>query len=125
MILTAKGKKRKLRLQAGVFESVVTDICFHPEYISETAILVRYLLTDAKGNDFNFSEVFHNNERNQRSQKFFDYLVENGIALESFTDFKGCCEKLTLKKNPSKNGVLLSIAEREFISHSRGEDDGF
>jgi len=123
MIISLNTKKRtnKSKLIPGEYDSVVTFFDFHPDYRAETAFLVKYKLTNAKGTVFNFSEIFFNDEKNKRTDHFFKYLEKNGITAEDFRDFQGCKEKLTLKKNPTRDGrIFLSITERVFIAQKAG-----
>ena len=122
MILSFNTKtKTASSLKVGVYDSVVTEIGFHPDYRDEEAILVRYQLTNEIGKTYDYCEIFFNSESNKRSQAFFAYLVKNGIPLEGFTSFKGCHEKLELKKTVRGNRTMLTIADRQFVFHSEGD----
>ncbi len=121
--VTSKPQKGSSHLQVGTYSSVVVDIDFHPDYCAEEALLVKYQLTSDNGRSYDYQEVFLNKESNQRTQCFFDYLIDNGIPLERFTDFKGCKEKITIKKTSRGSRPMLTIDKREFISRAVGDDD--
>lgn len=122
MLLSIKQKKKTpSSLKVGMYDSVVTDIGFHPDYRDKEAVLIKYCLTDENGRTHDYSEIFFNNESNERSQKFFEYLVENDIPLDKYTMFIGCQEKLHLQKTVRGNRTMLTIVERQFISHAEGD----
>ena len=120
--VTSKTQKNSLPLKVGKYDSVVTDICFHPDYCTEEALLVKYLLSDESGKSYNYQEVFFNQESNTRTQAFLDYLINNGIPLENFTDFRGCKEKIALKKTVRGNRPMLTIDKRQFVSHPERDE---
>lgn len=121
--VTSKPKKGSCHLRVGTYNSVVVSIDFDPDYCVEEALLVKYILTDDNGRSYDYQEIFFNQESNVRTQNFFDYLVKNGIPLERFTDFKGCCEKLTIRKTARGNRPMLTIEKREFVSHAAGDEN--
>lgn len=123
--VTSKIKKNSDTLKVGKFDSVVTDICFHPDYCAEEALLVKYQLSDEKGLNYAYEEVFFNKESNLRTQDFFQYLIENGIPLENFTEFKGCKEKISLKKTVRGNRPMLTIDDRKFVSPPERDEKSF
>ena len=107
--------------KSGIYNAECVSIGMHPDYADESAILVKYVLTDENGKIFDFSEVFYNNSFNKRSCEFFDYLEENDIPLDNVDNFIGCTERVTMKKLVRSNKSMLSIVAREFVAHAAGD----
>ena len=106
-----KTTKKNL-LPIGVYDSIVTDVCWAEEYRKHSTIRISYELTDKTGKQFPHSELFRISHPTDRTKEFSDYLEENGII--DWTDFVGCHEKLSIKRDVK--GSFRTIDEREFIS---------
>ena len=104
---------KKTRLCPGVYDSVVISVDYAADYVSEQAIEIHYELTAPDGSVYPFAELFYNDNRIPRTEKFFHHLEENGFSLASLEAFVGTKEKLILKK--SIRGPFLTIEHREVV----------
>ena len=117
--LNARGKT----VPVGTYSSEVLAIGFHPDYANDSAILVKYKLTDTSGKDYPYGEIFYNDIYNDRSRSFFDYLSKNGISMDAIETFVGCKEKVTIKKDAKRFVTHMTIVDREFISRTAGDSN--
>lgn len=103
---------RKKLLPIGDFDGLVTNVDWAEEYRKNSMVRISYQLTDATGKQYSYSELFRISPPTDRTREFSSYLEENGIT--DWTDFTGCHEKLTIKRDTK--GQFRTIDEREFIS---------
>jgi len=109
---------RKPKVILGTHDSVVTDICYDSDYADNDAFRVNYHITTDDGETFDYSEIFYNNEQNERTKAFWDYLEANGINVDNMEAFNGCRERVTIKKRIDRYNVARpSIVYREFVAH--------
>lgn len=107
----ALAPTKSTRLSPGTYHSTVTYIGYADDYVSETAIEVKYDLIAADGSVFPYKEIFYNTDRVPRSRFFFKYLEANGISLDALEEFEGFQETLVIKKSTRRSG-LLTIESR-------------
>ncbi|MBQ9747018.1 MAG: hypothetical protein IJW21_09395 [Clostridia bacterium] len=114
-----KAVTKKPTVKVGIYESKVTSVHWAEDYADETAFEVEYTLTSSNGKKFHHSELFYTLEKspsNERTINFYAYLSQNGLT--DLSEFEGCYEKLTFKKNVHKNRTFVEIVEREFLGKS-------
>lgn len=111
-----KNQKKKSSVPAGKFDSKIVNVADGKNYRSGEAILLTYELT-RNGKTYEKSETFVNSDANPRSKQFFDYLKANGVIIDTYEDFLGICEKLTLEKEVINGYTYTNINpdKREFI----------
>lgn len=107
------SQAKKSGLRTGKYSSRALSVEWAEEYCTGKAIRISYELTSESGAKHDFSEVFYNDPRNERTSEFFDYLEENGVSLDAIDEFVGCKEELVLKR--STKGRFLTIDQRTFI----------
>lgn len=109
---------RRPKAILGTHRSIVTDIFYDPDFADKDAIRIKYRITTDDGKEFDYSELFYNNEHNERTQALFDYLDSNGIDINNVEKFKGCHERITIKKRVDAYNVARpSIVDREFVAY--------
>ena len=92
-----KNQKKKSSVPAGDFDSKIVKVANGKNYKEGEAILLTYELS-RNGKTYEKTETFVNTDANPRSKQFFDYLRDNGVTIDTYEDFLGICEKLTLEK---------------------------
>ena len=117
------NRKKKLKLKPGIYTSTVVNIDFRLDYDDEYAILVEYTVEDDNGNEYPFKETFFNVINNYRTQKFYSYLIDNGISLQNYRTFIGCTEEFILEEIVKDNVPFITIRERKFIAKAGGADE--
>ena len=110
------NQKKKSGIPAGQFDSKVIKVANGKNYKEGEAILLTYELS-RNGKIYEKTETFLNTDANARSKKFFDYLKKNGVIIDTYDDFLGICEKLTLEKEVVNGYTYININpdNREFI----------
>lgn len=107
---------KKESVRPGSYTSKVVSVSWDEDYIEEAMLLILYQLTDKDGKTFPFNERFFNITNNERTERFLDYLSENGVD-DIFCDYVGKEESVVIKKVPQENGrVFLNIVQRDFIN---------
>ena len=112
----SKAVAKKPSIKVGVYESKATSVHWAEDYTDETAFEIEYTLTSSDGKKSHYSELFYTLEKspaNERSIEFYTYLSENGLT--DLSEFEGCSEKLTFKKNVHRNRTFVEIVKREFL----------
>ena len=112
-----------MKLKPGIYTSTVVNIDFRLDYDDEYAILVEYTVEDDNGNEYPFKETFFNVINNYRTQKFYSYLIDNGISLQNYRTFIGCTEEFILEEIVKDNVPFITIRERKFIAKAGGADE--
>ena len=113
----------KPKIILGTHNSIVADIFFDPDYADDSAIRVNYHVTTDEGEEFNYSELFFNIADNDRTKAFCDYLADNGIEIQNLSAFRGCHERITIKKRVDyHNTAHPSIIDREFVAHPEADN---
>ena len=99
-IIYKKNKSVAKHAPVGTYCSEVCSIGFHPDYADEEAIQVKYKITNLDGVKFDYEEVFWNDDNNERSTQFFDYLEELGVPKreDGLPDLQGFEEEIELKR---------------------------
>ena len=114
---TSDTTPKKPKVSPGTYSSIVTNAEWDQEYVEGTAFRVEYSLTDSVGNTYEYSEIFFNTERNQRTANFLAYLCDHGISTEDISGLVGVKEELDIRKAPRQGRSLLTIVEREFVAN--------
>ena len=111
-----KNQKKNPPVPVGQFDSKIIKVANGKNYKEGEAILLTYELI-RNGKTYEKSETFLNTDANERSLKFFNYLKTNGVVIESYKDFLGICEKLTLEKEVVKGHTYtnINLDKREFV----------
>lgn len=107
------GKKKNL-IPSGEYTSVVVSVEWNDEYDVEEVLDVVYEVTDATGKTYQLKERFYNDDYNDRTAEFDEYLKSNGIR--RYDDFIGCTEEILVKKKLVHHSPMSSIVERKMIS---------
>ena len=101
------------RLPEGVYDSVVTEVRWADGYDDpHEAYEVIYEITDESGNTYRHREIFKNNASSDRTNKFEDYLTDNGV--QNLNDFVGRREKLAFSYVKVNGNEFFNITDREF-----------
>lgn len=119
-----KTKKTRTIIKPGIYEATVTACGYDDSYAGDGAIRVAYELIGSNGKTFNHSEVFFDNDYNDRTWEFKEHLYDIGITEDNLEDFVGCKERIVVKKIVRNNRALPGIVEREFISFPDGDESG-
>ena len=99
----------------GIYDSVVISVDQAKDYEPGTAIEVTRRLTNAVGKAVTHKETFIiGGYIPERTNDFEDYLDVNGIV--EYSDYVGCEERVTLRKQSTPRGVFTNIVAREFVS---------
>lgn len=124
VIRPASQKRTRDRVKAGSYVSTVDRISYDEDYVDKQAFRIEYTLVNQDGDSISYSEIFHYNDRNERTAQFFDYLEENGIDFneDDLPDLVGLREHVTLKK--SANFSRPIIVERNVISLEQESSNG-
>lgn len=111
-----KNQTKKTSIPTGQFDSKVIKVANGKNYKEGEAILLTYELS-RNGKTYEKTETFLNTDANARSKKFFDYLKKNGVIIDTYDDFLGICEKLTLEKEVINGYTYTNVNpdKREFI----------
>lgn len=111
-----KNQTKKTSIPTGQVDSKVIKVANGKNYKEGEAILLTYELS-RNGKTYEKTETFLNTDANARSKKFFDYLRENGVSIDTYEDFLGICEKLTLEKEVVNGYTYININpdKREFV----------
>ena len=115
MYIVSAQKKRTPKIPVGKYTSVVKSIQYDESYANEEAVRIRYTLTDENGAQYEYSELFHNLDTNDRTVQFFDYLDSAGIANreDGLPDLVGFRETLVIKRRAGYS--IPVIVERDVI----------
>ncbi len=119
-----KTTKSRTAIRPGTYEAIVTACGYDDSYAGDGAFSVTYELTSGNGKKIKHSEVFFDNDYNDRTWAFKEHLYNLGITVENLDDFVGCKERIIVKKIVRNNRALPGIVEREFISFPEGDTDG-
>lgn len=114
--LTKFNTKKKKTLSTGFHFSRVDDVYWSKGFIEGQAIEIKYTITDTDGTEHEFKETFYNDDSNERTNEFFEYLKQHGI--DDINEFVGCTEEVDIRKNATNRGVFKTIYRRKFISKS-------
>ena len=100
----------------GEYDSIVISVDPDKDYEDDTAIKVTRQLTNAAGKQFTHKETFiiGGDCIPDRTIEFEDYLDDSGI--EEYSDYVGCKERVTLRKQSTSRGVYTNIVARVFVS---------
>lgn len=98
----------------GTYDSKITNVVPVDGYDFDERFRIIYELTDVEGNKFKFSEIFFNEEKNTRYNKFVNYLSSNGVQLVDYGSFIGVCEKIKIDFRDK----YLNIVDRTFVGVS-------
>lgn len=111
-----KNQTKKTSIPTGQFDSKVIKVANGKNYREGEAILLTYELS-RNGKTYEKTETFVNTDANPRSKQFFDYLRDNGVTIDTYEDFLGICEKLTLEKEVINGYTYTNINpdKREFV----------
>lgn len=108
-------RKRSKYAGPGDYDSVVISVDQAKDYEPGKAIEVTRQLTNAAGKTITHKETFIiDGYIPDRTLEFEDYLDDNGI--EEYSDFVGCKERVTLRKQSTSRGVYTNIVARVFVS---------
>ena len=114
-----KKSPKKKNIELGVpLKGTVIDVQWAKGYVEGHAYQVVYEIIDSSGNIFKHVETFFNDEDNDRTNDFEDYLKENGIAYPA--DFVGFNVELTFLKEVKNNVVYTNIVQRKMVSTPDG-----
>lgn len=124
VIRPASQKHTRSKIKVGKYVSTVTCIAFDDDYVDNEAFRVEYTLMNQEGTTIAYSELFHFNDRNERTTQFFRYLEDNDITFrdDGLPNFEGVREQITLKK--SANFSIPIIVERSIIVADQESCDG-
>lgn len=111
-----KKQKKKSSIPTGQFDSKIIKVANGKNYKEGEAILLTYELS-RNGKTYEKTETFVNTDANPISKQFFDYLRDNGVTIDTYEDFLGICEKLTLEKEVINGYTYTNINpdKREFM----------
>jgi len=100
MYIVSAQKKRSPKIPVGKYTSVVKSIEYDESYANEEAIRIRYTLTDENGAQYEYSELFHNLDTNDRTVQFFNYsdLANIKYREDGLPDLEGFSETLVIKR---------------------------
>lgn len=108
-----RGTAAKVKLPAGVYDSVVVSVEWSQKYGDEAYEIV-YEITSQDGKVYRHTEIFMCDPDNQRTARFEDYLADNGICdLDEFVDKR---EKLTFGYQKKNGNEFFNIVKREFVA---------
>ena len=106
-------KKGSKGVKPGVYKSETKSVGDPRGYVPGEAFEICYELTDEKGNTAAYREIFFNNDYNERTCEFLDYLAENNIM--ALKDLVGRHEEIEILYTISNNRRHTTIASRKFI----------
>lgn len=114
-VISSVKKNRDYGPPTGKYIAEGKEVAYAEDYADGEAFRVTYTLTNEEGQEFEFSELFHNTEKNERSGQYFDYLEENGIGYseEGLPEVVGLREEVVLKKRVGYSRPV--IVERSII----------
>lgn len=116
MLIIKKSSKSKSlkKAPAGTYESSVKKVSWAEGAENEEAFEIVYDLENADGEKYWHREKFKNTEKNPRTWKFFEYLLDNGI--EDLDDLVGKKEQMVLEEREGYDGnTYVNITARAFI----------
>lgn len=124
-MITAKSFRESLqplpKAKPGTFISEVKDVKDPEGYTPGHAIEIDYELTDKAGKKFFHKEIFHIEYPSSRTYEFNEYLDELGC--DTYQDFIGVNEEVTLEKQVTNKGVYTNIVKRKPL-YEEGDNDG-
>lgn len=113
--LPSKKKGGKNVVRPGKYDSDLKEVKDNPDYETGVAVDIFYELTK-DGKSYPFKETFIIGYYNERTEKFDQYLCDNGVDTSDLANLVGVKEKVTLKKVPTSSGaIFVNIVEREFM----------
>lgn len=107
-----KTGKKVASVKPGTYSAKIVYADYDDDYVAESAFVIKYELTAEDGTTLPYSEVFFSDERNPRTQEFYDYLEDHQIY--TFDDLIGKEEILVIKKTTAGRG-LVTIESRQFV----------
>lgn len=113
--LPSKKKASRSTLKPGEYDSVIDRVEDNTDYETGVAVNIHYRLS-RDGVSYSHKETFIIGYYNERTEKFDQYLCDNGVDTSDLANLVGIKEKLTLKKVPTPSGaIFVNITGREFL----------
>lgn len=99
-VIRSSRKSTSRTIGVGHYVSTVTNIAYHEDYADHEAFRVEYELVDDHGRKHTYSEVFHNDLSNERTEQFAKYIEAIGTKYDEdgLPCIIGLRESIVLKK---------------------------
>ena len=121
MFTVGKLQRKLTQAPPGEYISKAIEVKYAEGYTEGHAITITYELKNSVGKKFCHSELFRIKEPTERTYEFEEYLADRGC--ESYDDFVGMEEKLTLEKQVKHGKTYINITSREPFEPD-GDNDG-
>lgn len=114
-VISSTKKNRDYGPPVGRYTAESKEIAYAEEYADGEAFRVNYTLIDEDGQKFDYTELFHYTDKNERTRQYFEYLEENGVDYreDGLPEVVGLREEVVLKKRVGYSRPV--IVERTFV----------